>query len=363
MSDRDNVRNAVRVIKLLRTSDEELERIIDELQYNTVITYLSLTHRNLIKYFDGLLANIDHITTLQSLCLRRCQLNDGELYKLCDYLQNHENVTKLSINNNHFTHDGIKVLAKHMENSTIKNLSLYIDSNESLNHLIESLPCAIILVSLSIHCTNIDVNTLNRLLRMIRFHPSLKELKLSAPKIILENDALLSNIINYNEILTQLSISFEVIDAETFTNIANVLKNNTNLRKLKFIRCAIDDTTCIKIAEALRENTYLEQLIFMTGDITDIGAKSLGEMLTVNSSLIRLNVLFNRKIGMSGANHIMEGLKHNFTLQQFYLCRCGCEDMKQTLSDMVSRRARGERLREYKRAQVGKQTKSAQKRK
>ena len=108
-------------------------------------------------------------------------------------------------------------------------------------------------------------------------------------------------------------------------SLSTLLESNRNLRKLEFHGCWIGSHGSQKMAKALEKNASLKALVISVFDVPTPyhvgieGATALSEMLRVNQFLERLELLFDKSLGRTGALALMNALQHNHGLKCFKL--------------------------------------------
>ena len=91
------------------------------------------------------------------------------------------------------------------------------------------------------------------------------------------------------------------------------------LKILIFRSCSIDGEGAEHLAAGLEDNHVIEEFLLDSNNIDIKGAAALLEMLVVNTSSKKLDLLFNKSIGVEGAIKFLNALEHNNTLQTLCL--------------------------------------------
>ena len=145
--------------------------------------------------------------------------------------------------------------------------------------------------------------------------------------------------------LIHLDLSFNQFHQSDVEMLSVALSVNS-LKTLNLKYCSIDGERAEHLATGLEDNHVLEDLLLDSNNIDTKGAAALLEMLVVNTSFKKLDLLFNKSIGVEGAIKFLNALEHNNTLQTVCL-PAECEPVENRSFLMNDVRERG-RVNFYK---------------
>ena len=128
-----------------------------------------------------------------------------------------------------------------------------------------------------------------------------------------------------SELLSVLMLSLNPIGNKGLQTISESLKHNKTLKCLGVSNCGMTDTGVASLADALRTNNTLEELHIAYNRIHEEGALHIADILR-NARISEL-FLDGDPIGDKGLKIIFEALKHNTTLKQLSVFRCGMGDV------------------------------------
>jgi len=135
----------------------------------------------------------------------------------------------------------------------------------------------------------------------------------------------LADIMRKNESITLLSLSYNNFDSKGLALLVDALKENYTLQSLNLSYNGISDIGVIEIMPLLR--TSLIELNLSDNNISDYGAKVLSKGLT-NTILQKID-LSDNVIRDKGAMKLLESLKDNSLITEFYLNGNGIKDITQ----------------------------------
>ncbi|MAZ80710.1 MAG: hypothetical protein CMP18_02875 [Rickettsiales bacterium] len=124
--------------------------------------------------------------------------------------------------------------------------------------------------------------------------------------------------------LKHLNLRQVMDDISVTSNFADVLSSNKDLETLNLSQNKITDEGVDQVVKGLDGNENLKELIINGNLIGDKGAENIANMLKKNTSLIHIDLFFNKQIGDEGVKKLADALKNNTTLQKLNL---NCVDM------------------------------------
>lgn len=121
-----------------------------------------------------------------------------------------------------------------------------------------------------------------------------------------------------NKNIRNLSMFDVFLDKNHIAVLGDVLKNNKTLKSLCLSGSNLEDNGVI-LAEALKRNTILEDLSLSRCLLSPESIKAFGDALRYNSHLKTLDLSLNKGLNSATAQHIINSLKYNKSLQELWM--------------------------------------------
>ena len=312
----------------LYLAPEAFNLMCDVLKFNKTITNLRIAS-NITKSIQVIRDILKGGKMLKYLYLPGINLSNSDAKVISEALRVNKTLTHLDLSRNSIRTEGANFIFKEV-NKTLEVLDLGANNIESIDVELKDN------VLIELHMYKNKLKNLNfiksKTLKVLSLYKN--EIDSEEIKAISTITTLESLNLNFNKLLTiqninemvkrlkELQIAYNKLN--DLRAICEGLEVNTTLIKLSITGNNIRDEEAKFISKGLKANKTIDTLCLRQNKIRyDV---TIGEALKVNTSLVELNLSFNR-IRDEGARSIGEALKYNTTLVNLHLSNNNIKDI------------------------------------
>ena len=273
--------------------EQDVKNIFNELQKNSDLFLLKLSHSNVIgKAADKLAVLLNNITLLQELDLSYNNISTSDAIKIFEGMKNIYNLKTINISHNMITDKAAMVIVDVLShNNKLRSLDL------SCNYF---------------SCKGFEIfDSLKNVLY-------LKNLNISTNEITVKAAHSISTVLSHNSQLEELDLGNNFMQTEGTIIIFRNLRDNFNLKKIYINNNMITDDAADDIVIILSQNTKLEELDISWNNLQSAGAIKIFKGVKHISTLTKLNIAHNM-ITDEATQYIVNGLSSNSELKKLNL--------------------------------------------
>jgi len=341
-----------------------LDKIIDAMSSSQSLSYIDLSHSEVLQFGTKLACTISHQKTLFSLKLNNSNLTTEEIQAICKSLAQLTTLRCIDLKgidvDNNIVPDFVAMISgnKKIERLSFPNIAY---TYSGIKAIINALKLVSTLTYLDMSTIEVNSEVAKGFMELMLSNRQLKVLKLSKLRLDFKSYKVLRTfvdkfygvdticifgttfdlvtlptLISNNEQVQHLNLANCKMLEQELTRFTNILQNNTAIQHLNLNNIVLHDNAVNKLAAAISQFIKLSHLEMSGCKLTKSGFEILTFALKFTKNLVYLNFDHNMIDSTKTAANLSEMLCNCYCLRHLHLCNCALNSMyMQKIADSI----------------------------